>query len=329
MLGFPLILFAFIGFLSPYPLQADTSSISVTVFLAECQDGIDNDSDGMIDYPDDPECDSYTDDREEAPVVPPPPPPPPSGGGGGGGGGQSSSANEVIFEGRAYPGSSVTLLRDGRFLATTIAGNDARFRIAQSDIAAGSYIFSLYGIDADNNKSPTINIPIALSKSISTMVSGIFIAPTIAVDKIEVRKGDTLTIFGQTTPASDVTVTVNSAEPFFFRTQSGNDGAYLYRLDTSILEYGSHTARSKTTYGAEVSEYGLAAGFVVGNRTVPSTGVRFLKADLNNDSKVNLIDYSIMAYWYKRGSPPVHVDLNTDGAVDLVDFSIMAYYWTG
>jgi hypothetical protein len=49
---------------------------------------------------------------------------------------------------------------------------------------------------------------------------------------------------------------------------------------------------------------------------------------------VNLVDFSIAAYWYKR---PLSADfkvkeaakLNGDGKIDLVDFSIMAYYWTG
>ncbi|HBZ36322.1 MAG TPA: hypothetical protein DEO26_01140, partial [Candidatus Veblenbacteria bacterium] len=53
------------------------------------------------------------------------------------------------------------------------------------------------------------------------------------------------------------------------------------------------------------------------------------KADLNDDGRVNIVDFSIAAYWYKRLSPPASVDLNTDGKVDIVDFSIMAYNWTG
>ena len=53
------------------------------------------------------------------------------------------------------------------------------------------------------------------------------------------------------------------------------------------------------------------------------------KGDMNNDKRVNLVDFSVVAYWYKRPSPPATVDLNNDGKVDLVDFSILAYYWTG
>ena len=50
---------------------------------------------------------------------------------------------------------------------------------------------------------------------------------------------------------------------------------------------------------------------------------------MNKDSRVNLVDFSIAAYWYKRSTPPPSADLNGDGKVDLVDFSILAFYWTG
>jgi len=58
------------------------------------------------------------------------------------------------------------------------------------------------------------------------------------------------------------------------------------------------------------------------------------KADLNGDNKVNLVDFSIAAFWYKRTLSADFVTiekskLNGDGKVTLVDFSIMAYYWTG
>jgi hypothetical protein len=63
---------------------------------------------------------------------------------------------------------------------------------------------------------------------------------------------------------------------------------------------------------------------------VPKCG----KADLNCDGRVNLVDFSIAAYWYKRplndAFKAIEKDrLNGDGKIDLIDFSIMAYYWTG
>ena len=39
--------------------------------LVQCNDGIDNDSDGLIDFAFDPECTSWVDDREEPDPIPP------------------------------------------------------------------------------------------------------------------------------------------------------------------------------------------------------------------------------------------------------------------
>jgi hypothetical protein len=58
------------------------------------------------------------------------------------------------------------------------------------------------------------------------------------------------------------------------------------------------------------------------------TGFR-KKCDLNNDNRVNLLDFSIMAFWYKRLGFPPKVDLNSDANVNLTDLSILAYCWTG
>jgi hypothetical protein len=62
--------------------------------------------------------------------------------------------------------------------------------------------------------------------------------------------------------------------------------------------------------------------------------VTFRRGDLNNDGRVNLIDFSIAAYWYDKSLPAVLLTrekerLNGDGRIDMADFSIMAYYWTG
>lgn len=66
------------------------------------------------------------------------------------------------------------------------------------------------------------------------------------------------------------------------------------------------------------------------NIVTPSVSCLSLIGDINCDGKVNLIDFSIMAYWYKlRSAPPANVDLNGDGKIRLVDFSILAYHWTG
>ena len=55
---------------------------------------------------------------------------------------------------------------------------------------------------------------------------------------------------------------------------------------------------------------------------------RKLVADINCDGKVNLVDFSIMYYWFEKSSVPSRVDLNKDSKVNIFDFSIMAFYWS-
>jgi hypothetical protein len=50
-------------------------------------------------------------------------------------------------------------------------------------------------------------------------------------------------------------------------------------------------------------------------------------SDLNCDQYIDIVDFSIMYYWFDKDNPPTRVDLNKDGKVDIYDFSIMAYYW--
>ena len=251
-------------------------------------------------------------------------------GGGGGGGGIIPSPTGIILSGRAYPGMKVTVLKDAQIAASTRADPAANFRITVSGLSAGSYIFGVYSEDSQGIRSSLLTFPAAVTSGVTIERSNIFIAPTIAVDKSEVKRGDNVAIFGQSVPNSEITIAVNSEEEFFGKTPADKDGVYLYNFDTSPLAMEQHFAKSKAAVGGAISSFGKTVSFLVGNKTVFTQPSKCPpKADLNNDCRVNLVDFSIAAYWYKRPSPPASVDLNNDGKVDLVDFSIMAYYWTG
>lgn len=264
----------------------------------------------------------------------PPSPPPPSGGGGGGG--YIPLETKVIFSGRAYPGSEVTLLKDAEIVATTISDNNANFNITLTGISGGSYIFSLYSEDKEGRRSSLVTFPVNIITGGTVNVSGIFISPTIAVDKSEVKKGDIISIFGQSVKNADITIQISSENEFFVKTKSDDNGAYLYNFQTIDLEYGDHFTKSRANLGDKFSPFSKAVSFRVGTRNVLiEKEVKCpKKADLNNDCRVNLVDFSIAAYWYKRQLSESFKliekqKLNGDGKIDLVDFSIMAYYWTG
>lgn len=293
----------------------------------QCYDGVDNDGDGLVDYPADPGCSSTSDDDETNVVD--------NGGGGGGGGGATPPPpiTAVSFSGRAYPLSQVTILKDGQIALITIAGPDAHFSATLSGLSQGNYTFAVYSEDANARRSTLFTFPVYITVGATTYISGIYIAPTIAVDKSEVRQGDNISIFGQTAPSSEVTISVHSNPEFFHYALADNDGVYLDNFDTSVLDNGAHNTKSKSARDGQISAYGHVVAFLVGDENVPidegADDCSDIRTDINCDRRVNLVDFSILAYWYQRSDVPANVDLNNDSRVNLVDFSIMAYYWTG
>ncbi len=229
-------------------------------------------------------------------------------GGGGGGGGGYGSSTSITFSGLAYPLSRVILLQDGQEVVNTISGPDAQFTIIVSDLSSGTYTFSIVGEDSNGLRSTLFTIPILITAGVATNISGIFIAPTIEINKQQVKRGETLTIFGKTVPNAMVSIEVHSTTEVFDSVTSSSNGAYLYNLNTSPLEYGNHSTKSKSSLPAtssnETSSYSKSLSFTVGDKTIIEKESCITRGDINGDCHVNLIDFSIMAYWYHRIAPP-------------------------
>ncbi|MDB5254930.1 MAG: hypothetical protein JWL92_306 [Candidatus Nomurabacteria bacterium] len=258
---------------------------------------------------------------------------PPVGGGGGGAGGGSSSGTgtTVNFSGMGSPSSKVFVLQDGVQVLSTIADPEANFSASVTNLMQGNYTFALYAQDKNGNRSALFSFPVYITTGATINIRGVILAPTIDVEQSEVRRGENEPIFGFTVPNSTVNITVHSGEAHFVTATTGDSGAYLYNFDTTPLEYGDHNAKSRSLFNQKVSAETNPVSFIVSNQTKPKTpSCSDLIGDLNCDGKVNLVDFSILAYWYKKGTlPPDNVDLNSDGRINLVDFSIMAYHWTG
>ena len=128
-------------------------------------------------------------------------------------------------------------------------------------------------------------------------------------------------------------------------TKAKKDGFWDYILDSSLLEKGDHTTRTQTvTPDGAKSPFSESIGFKVGDADVAfkrliqqviqkvalSSGVCSKNGDINNDKKINLIDFSIMLFfWNQRNPSNACADINGDKIVNLFDFSIMLFWWTG
>jgi hypothetical protein len=259
------------------------------------------------------------------------PSPTPTGGGGGGGYTPPSTGSaSVTLKGLAYPGSAVTILKDGQVAAVTPADPGAAFSVTVSNLAAGSYAFGVYTKDKDGNQSPTQSFPETVSDSTSVTVDSIFLGPSIALSSSIIKKGETETIFGFTVPNSPVTVFTHSNQQFTNQVTSANTGAWSQAFNTALLDLGGHTSQSQTAHANLVSAYSQLAAFQVADHTVNNVPGECKRSDLNCDGRVNLTDFSILLYFWQQANPSnARVDINKSGTVDLTDFSILLYDWTG
>lgn len=254
----------------------------------------------------------------------------PAGGGGGGGGGGSvyippSTETKVIIQGKAYPDSSVVVLKDGKIVGTVVADPQANFKKVISDITPGTYTFGVWAEDKKGRKSITFSFTTLIRPETITTIGGIFIPPTIELSKVGLQRGEILNILGQTVPESEVSIFINSSEEIVKKTEAEKDGNWFYAFDTTLLEDGSHTSRAKAISPDDlVSTYSRTLSFYIGEGVEQDLCPG---ADFNKDGRVNLIDFSILLYWWKKDN--TCCDQNQDGIVNIIDFSILLYYWTG
>lgn len=255
-----------------------------------------------------------------------------NGGGGGGGGGlsQPSVETKARILGRAYPESKVTVLKDGVVEGAIAADEKANFAFEITDITAGIHTFGVWAEDSDGHRGRTYSFTTNIRENTITTIDNIFLPPTIDVTKEKVEKGDDMGILGQTTPGSTIKLHINSEEDIVKEFQAKKNGTWFYRFDTALVEKGTHKTRARAvSLDPEklTSTFSLPAEFTVGEK--PQPGTSYKKADINQDGRVDITDFSIMLYNWGPDFTNSRADINNDNTVDIRDFSILLYYWTG
>jgi hypothetical protein len=318
-------------------LAEKTTTFNLDIIVSpQCFDGLDNDGDTKIDYPDDLGCSSPGDNNETNPPTPPPATttPPSTGGGGssGGGGGGGYPVNPITtltLTGFAYPYAQITILKDAQATALVQAGGDASFKFTTDKLSPGSYNFSIYATDVFGIRSSLYNVPVTIAYGSLAQVSNIFISPTIGFEKSNLTPAEGAVIRGQARPGSQVSISIASTTEQWYSVLAGADGKYLYTLNQGTLSLGTYQARAKAVVKQEVSNFSQFASLLVSEKVLElQSCILQKKGDINCDGKINIIDFSILAYWYERANAPLKYDLNGDKKINLIDFSIMAFHWT-
>ena len=269
-------------------------------------------------------------------------------GGGGGGGRGDDSGNEagggfessdgpyrsgdarVVISGYAYPNGTVGVLVDGNFFDTTRSNSRGEYSIELDEIARGVYTFGVYAEGGDDVRSSTFSTSFTVSGARTSALSNINVAPSILVTPDPVDPGATLTVSGYALPDATISIENSKRRSTIVKTltvTSNAAGQWSTTIDTADFSEGTYQIRAKAeqtdgveTNFSEYTYYGVGQAADVPNN-----------ADLNRDGSVNLIDFSILLFWWASdgGDSDPSADINSDGTVSLIDFSILLFNWTG
>ncbi len=253
-----------------------------------------------------------------------------SGGGSSGGGGRTEQLGDTIISviGRAYPSRTINFLLDTVSVGSVRSGSDGRFEFSAS-ASPGTATLGIWATDGSGNRSITINNTFDVTQGAITNLNGIVLPPTLVAASQNVDPGAVVTLSGESVPNSVVELHIdNSAR--IEETSVGADGKWSIALNTSTLTIAEHTLRARTVVGTPplTTNSGFSSSLqlfvgVEGRATRPS--------DLNRDGFVNLIDFSILIFWWgtNGGDSDPPADINGNARVGLEDFSILLFNWTG
>jgi hypothetical protein len=244
-----------------------------------------------------------------------------------------------VFQGISYPSSVLTIRQDDVILVQITTDAQARFNV-QAIIQPGTHTYNIYGADSQGLIGKESNFTLTLSEGTTTTISGIFLGPTITIDQTSIGPGETATVSGTTAPNSEVNVTLSqqgfgvAAGPQRTVVQiagADSNGRWLKLYNADDFAVSPYTARAQATDPVDqsVSEFSKTVSFEVTGNIPPDECTGKSIADLNCDGSVDLVDFSIlMFYWESTNPANPRADINTDGTVNMIDFSIMMYYWS-
>lgn len=292
--------------------------------------------DGILQTPYDEECDDGNNDDGDFCSSVCTIEPAGSGGGGSSGGGNSGSGGssedlgdtQITVTGRAYPGETVHILLDASEVGTVRADTAGRFEFT-TDSSPGTVSMGFWANDSNGNRSITLNNTFDVTQGAITNVNGVLLPPTLVLSDATVNPGDVITISGQAVSNSEVEIHFNDSELVRTTTAAAN-GTWSLSFDTSELSAAEHTVRARYVLGSDrlktESSFSTTLQLFNGVDGQPTT-----PSDLNRDGSVNLIDFSILIFWWGtaggESDPPA--DINGSGNVGLEDFSILLFNWTG
>jgi cysteine-rich repeat protein len=253
-----------------------------------------------------------------------------SGGGSGGSGGSQTQLGDTVVRvtGIAYPNQTINFLLDNRTVGTIRSNASGQF-VFSLDAAPGTATLGIWANDSAGRRSITHNSTFDVTQGAVTNVSGVILPPTLAVQSQNISPGSPIQFSGQAVPNAQIEIHFNNSQ-IIATTSTNGAGIYSLAYNSSSLRPASYTVRARSVTGNPPlivqSNFSSTLQLFVGVDGQAST-----PSDLNRDGKVNLIDFSILIFWWGSagGSSDPPADINQNGRVGLEDFSILLFNWTG
>ena len=249
--------------------------------------------------------------------------------GGGGGGGIIEEPASITFSGFAYPSVVVTFRANDVVIGTELSKSDATF-IKTTSVDPDYITFEISARDDYGLRSTITEIILNVSSDQNINIANIFLSPTIAADRFNVQKGGTLRIYGSSFPGSTIRVFNNFAPSgnLVGTALTNSNGLWEYFFPTTFLGDGQYSIKvnAEMTNPHLVSPFSDDLEFTIAE-------IQCRGADFNLDTRVNIIDFSILIFYWERNPAIGNItnictDLNTDEVVNIFDFSILMHEWT-
>lgn len=256
---------------------------------------------------------------------------PPPGPGSTSSGGSITPGTTVSLSGFSFPNAKLTLLKDGQITTTLIANADGTFQITINDLNFGNFQFSIYAEDPQGVISNPYTVNVPAFKALPYYYTNLIIPPTISSNKLVVKIGTDLSVYGYAAVGSTVNLLIPGSSTLGSAVADSN-GFYRVTVPANLAP-GVYSLRTNATLGNITSQYSRPIQVSFTNSNEPDQQIPpsqySLCVDYNHDGRVNLVDFSILLFWFGKNNPPSTIDCNGDRVVDIKDFSILMYFWTG
>jgi len=239
------------------------------------------------------------------------------------GSGGGSTARTFVFQGQAFPGSDIEILRRSSVeelyyhipLENRQINEDGTFRITYAGLLGGNYFIALRVIDPSGRKTGIISFDANLINNDSLIVEDMLIPPTLGLLNAGIGVGEKLKLEGYA--AGNILVKVYVDLELVGEVTSGDDGSWSFESSVAEFSNGVHQVSVSQTKDERESDLSFPSSFKISGNFLPA-------ADFNKDKKIDIVDWSIfLSHWGDEDSEnKLNVDLNGDDDVDILDFSL-------